>query len=160
MEQPMPHNHNKVVSGKISQIFGHRFVLKTLHGEVLADLTPKGIEMIALRVNDDVTLEGEMKPSELKVTRLTRDGNTIKIEHKKKQHDNHHPHADSSVAMASVRTAGFEILGSPRRKPKHFEVLGRRKGEFCELHVELDGHIRKSELVARDDQKWSSELAG
>ena len=35
---------------------------------MLADITPKGLEQIALRLNDTVTVEGEMKPSELKVS--------------------------------------------------------------------------------------------
>jgi hypothetical protein len=54
----------------------------------------------------------------------------------------------------------FKILGSPRRKPKHIEVLGRRKGEVCELHVEFEGHIRKSKHVAKDNQKWGPNLQG
>ena len=106
-------------------------------------------------------LDGEMKPSELKVARLTRGGKTTQIDHKKKPpHDDPSPHADPSVALASARAAGFETLGSPRRKPKHFELLGRRRGELSEIHVELDGEIRKSKLVASDDPKWSSELRG
>ena len=40
----------------------------------------------------------------------------------------------------------FKVLGGPRRKPKHIEVLGRRKGEVCELHIEFEGRIRKSVL--------------
>jgi hypothetical protein len=158
----MPHHHNKTAFGKISHLFGHRFVLKTEHGDVLADVTPHGLEQIELRLNDTVSVEGEMKPSELKVERLTRAGTTIRIEHKKKHHHHHHHDSDvdPSTALASTRTAGFEILGSPRRKPKHFEVLGRRKGELCELHIEFDGHIRKSKHVAKDDQKWRSDLQG
>jgi hypothetical protein len=35
---------------------------------MLADITPKGLEQVALRLNDTVTVEGEMKPSELKVS--------------------------------------------------------------------------------------------
>ena len=158
----MPHHHNKTASGKITHLFGHRFVLQTQEGAVLADVTPHGLEQIKLALNDTVTLEGEMKPSELKVARLTRAGKTIHIEHKKKHHHHHHHDSDvdASTALASARAASFEILGSPRPKPKHFEVLGRRKGELCELHIEFDGHIRKSKHVAKDDQKWHSDLQG
>jgi hypothetical protein len=35
-------------------------------------------------------------------------------------------------------------------------VLGRRDGNLEELHIELDGHIRKSKPVAADDPKWSA----
>ena len=98
-----------------------------------------------------------MKPTELKVTRLTRAGTTIRIDHDHPPHHKHHPHhhpdADPAIALASARAAGFEILGSPRRKPKHFEVLGKRKRDFAELHIELDGHIRHSKPVERGDHK-------
>ena len=159
----MSHHEDRIVSGKITHVFGHRFVVKSAKGDVLADITPHGLERISLRVKDVVTLEGEMKPSELKVFRLTRGGKTIEIEHKKKHHDDHHHHhhhgpADPAVVIASARAAGFKVLGTPRRKPKHFEVLGRKKGELAELHIELDGHIRKSKPVAADDDKWHSEL--
>jgi len=155
----MHHRHHKTVAGTITHIFGHRFVLRTGHGDVLADLTPKGLEQITLRLNDEVTLEGEMKPSELNVARLTRAGNTIRIDHEKKPHDDH-PHVDPSIVLSAARVAGFEILGSPRRKPKHFELLGRKAGAFNELHIALDGHIRKARPITEDDQTWSSELRG
>jgi hypothetical protein len=156
----LPHHETKTISGMVTHIFAHRFVLRTEHGDILADLTPKGIEQIALRLDDEVTVEGEMKPSELKVARLTRAGDTIRIDHKKKPHEGHESHADPAIVVASARAAGFAVLGSPRRKPKHFEVLGQKKGALNELHIELDGLIRKSKPVARDDQKWSSELRG
>ena len=68
-------------------------MVETAAGAVLADLTPKGSDRIALRVGDQVSLEGEQKPSELKVTSLTRDGQTVRIEHPKKpHHDGHGTH--------------------------------------------------------------------
>ena len=150
----MPEHHRTAVAGKIVHVFAHRFVVETARGAILADLTPEGLARIAIRVGDDVVLEGDMMPCELKVTALCRNGQTIHIEHKKK----HHAPADPSLALDAARAAGFEILGEPRRKPKHFEVLGRRGGALTELHVELDGHIRKIKPVARDDHKWSEAL--
>ena len=153
----MPDHDRRTISGTITHVFAHRFVLRTETGDVLADVTPKGIEQIALRVNDAVSVEGEMKPSELKVDRLTRGKQTIEIQHKKKPHEEHGAPADPSVVLASARAAGFAVLGSPRRKPKHFEVLARKSGSLNELHIELDGHIRKMKPVAADDPKWSAE---
>jgi hypothetical protein len=162
-EYPMPHHPAKTATGKVTHLFGHRFVLKTAQGDILADLTPHGLDQIALRLKDEITIEGEMKPSELKVERLTRDGTTIWIEHHHPHHDHHerhHPPADPSVAVAAARDAGFDVLGAPRRKPKHFEVLGKKNSGIAELHVELDGHIRKSKPVEKDDHKWADELRG
>jgi hypothetical protein len=147
-----------VVSGRITHTFAHRFVVDIKRGPVLADITPKGLEQISLRVGDEVALEGEMKPSELKVSRVTCRGKTILVEHKKKHDDKHHRHADPAIVLAAARAAGFEPLGEPRRKPKHFEVLGCRQGKHIELHIELDGHIRKTKPVERGDHKWSEVL--
>lgn len=161
----MPHHEERTVSGKITHVFGHRFVVKSGDGDVLCDLTPHGAEEIALRVDDKVKLEGEMKPTELKVFRFTRGAKTVEIEHKPTHHDHHghgrhHDHgpADPAVVIKAARKAGFKVLGAPRRKPKHFEVLGMKKGGAVELHVELDGHIRKSKPVDKDSDKWSAEL--
>jgi hypothetical protein len=152
----LPHHDHTTASGTITHIFGHRFVVQTAKGAILADLTPKGIEQIALRTGDEVTLAGEMKPSELKVTHFTSGGKTIEIEHNKKHHDERD--ADPRLAMQAAKAAGFEPVGQPRRKPKHFEVLGRRNDELTELHIELGGHIRKRKPVNRHDPKWTETL--
>lgn len=152
----MPHDHVKL-AGKITHVFAHRFVVKTAEGAILADVTPHGAEIVKLRIGDDVALEGERKPSELKVTRFTRGGQSVEIEHKKKHDHHHHDDADPKVAIRAVRAAGFEPIGEPRRKPKHFEVLGLRNGRHSELHVELDGRIRKTKPID-DGHKWSDAL--
>ncbi len=130
--------------GTVTHLFVHRFVIQTADGTMLADLTPEGVEQIALTLGDEVSLEGEMKRSELKVTRLTRAGQTIDIQHAKRHHDKDHLPADPAIALQSARAAGFEPIGEPRRKPKHFEVVARRGGAFFELHIELDGRLRKT----------------
>jgi hypothetical protein len=142
----MPHERSRL-SGKITHIFAHRFVVQTPRGAVLADVTPHGMEIVKLRIGAAVELEGEMKPSELKVVRFTCDGASIEIEHKKKHDHDLHEAADPEVAVGAVRAAGFEPTGVPRRKPKHFEIQGRRNGQDYELHVELGGRIRKARLV-------------
>lgn len=153
----MPDHHTTAITGKVTHVFSHRFVVETDRGAVLADLTPKGAEQHSLRIGEIVKLQGEMKPSELKVSLLTAGKTTIAIEHKKKPHD-HHPHAEPGDALRAARKAGFEPLGEPRRKPKHFEVLGRRDDRLTELHIELDGHIRKMKPVEDADPKWADAL--
>jgi hypothetical protein len=45
--------HSKVnAAGGITNVFGHRFVLKTGSKSVLADLTPRGLEIVGLRIGD------------------------------------------------------------------------------------------------------------
>jgi hypothetical protein len=153
----MPEHHTVAVTGKVAHVFGHRFVVETDQGVMLADLTPRGAEQHALRIGEVVSLSGEMKPSELKVSRLTVGKTTIVIDHHKRPHD-HHPHAEPSVAIRAACDAGFEALGRPHRKPKHFEVLGRRDRQLTELHIELNGNIRKMKPVENGDPKWSEVL--
>ena len=142
----MSHERSRL-SGKITNVFAHRFVVQTPNGAVLADLTPHGADLVDLRVGAEVALEGEMKPSELKVTRFACDGKSVTIEQKKKHDHDHHEPADPEVAIEAAREAGFEPTGTPRRKPKHFEIAGRRNGQDYELHVELGGRIRKTRLL-------------
>jgi hypothetical protein len=153
----LPYHDHIAARGTITHVFGHRFVVQTSEGAILADLTPNGLKQIALRIGDQVKLEGEMKPSELKVTRFAHDGKTIDIGHHKKHHGGHHD-ADPSQAMRAARASGFDTLGQPRRRPKHFEILGRRDQQLMELHIEFDGDIRKSKPIDRHDPKWAEAL--
>jgi hypothetical protein len=154
----MPDHQTITIAGEITHVFGHRFVVQTDREPVLADITPRGLEQIELRIGDSVELTGEKKPSELKVTRLTRDGRTVTIAHKEKHHGHHHHDADPKEALKAARAAGYATLGDPVRKPKHFEVLGKRDARFTELHIELDGHIRKMKPVDRHDPKWAHAI--
>jgi hypothetical protein len=68
---PRQEKHPKVnAAGEIIHVFGHRFVLKTGSKSVLADLMPRGLQIAGLRIGDRVALEGEQKPSEIKVSSL------------------------------------------------------------------------------------------
>jgi translation initiation factor IF-1 len=152
----MKHNHHPL-TGVVQNVFAHRFTLQTDDGVILADLTPHGAEKIKLSPGDQVTIEGEQKPSEIKVGRIKRGDLTVTIDHPKK-HDHDHE-GDPKAAVASARAAGFEVFGEPRRKPKHFEILGRQDGRLSELHVTLDGDIRHAKPVHADEPKWQAEIA-
>jgi hypothetical protein len=150
--------HQKKLAGEVTHIFAHRFVVQEADMTVLCDLTPHGSERVQLEIGDHVSLEGEMKPSELKVARLSRNGGrAIELDHPKGKKQ-HHPTAEPTVAFRAAKEAGYETLGASRRKPKHFEILARRGGELVELHVELDGRIRKVKADF-DRDKWSDAAA-
>ena len=158
-------NHDEktqTLSGQVTDIFAHRFVVKTERGNRLADLGPKGAEQIGLKIGDRVELLGEMKPSELKVHSIARNGSRpALLEHPRKPHRPPHEldDADPKPALKAAEANGFAVLGKPRRKPKHFEILGRDPaGDLVELHVELDGRLRKTRPVLDDDPKWATEI--
>jgi hypothetical protein len=103
-------------------------------------------------------LEGEQKPSEIKVSKLERNGETFAIGHG--PHDTREHEADPAIAIKTAEDAGYQVIGGPRRKPKHFEVLGKKGTEFEELHIELDGGVGRLSLCPRTitngNPKWSS----
>jgi hypothetical protein len=142
-----PHRSHKDTNshhGMIRDVFGHRFVLTTDDGTILADVGAGAPEGVRLKVGAKVKITGKKTPSEIKV-RLFQSGSgeTIEIPHKPKQK---HPHKDGGDPEAAVRAAldaGYIVEGEPKRKPKHFELQAIRGGHHYELHIMLNGDIRK-----------------
>ncbi|MGC2786326.1 MAG: hypothetical protein WA397_21340 [Roseiarcus sp.] len=96
----MPHHekHPKTEAvGEITHVFAHRFVLETGSKTLLADLTPRELEIVNPRVGDRVAVEGEQKPSEIKVSKLKRDGETFEIG------DGPHPWPRASASRFQAR---------------------------------------------------------
>lgn len=156
----MPHHETIALSGVVQHVFAHRFTLQSGDQTHLADLGPKGVEAFPLIAGALVTLEGERRPSEIKVTRIGAEGrDPVRIEHKKPHHGpgpapaRSDAAADPARALSAVIRAGWAVTGEPRRRPKHFEVLARQgEGEWRELHVDFAGSIYKQKLA--DLAKW------
>jgi hypothetical protein len=156
----MPRHESVRVTGTVEDVFGHRFVLSTEYGKILADLTPKGQMQCVLRSGEEITIEGERRPSEVKIRKITLGGKTVEIGRGEDPHGHRHHEPgrhrhDPTAAIAAVRKQGYEVIGDPRVKPKHFEILARKGDGLRELHVELDGHIRKAKPIELDDRKWT-----
>jgi hypothetical protein len=153
-------NDMQTVTGTVWAVFGHRFALEGKDGPVLADLGPKGAEGIAIAQGDRITIQGACKPSEIKVFSVTlADGTTRDIPWPKKPReadgkgdgkgaDGRHGPADPAAALAAVAAEGYAVEGEPKRKPKHFEIVGAKDGVRHEIHVEFDGKIRKANPLA------------
>jgi len=156
----MPEHHHITVSGTVTAVFAHRFVIESKDTKYLADIGPEAVDIVRLKEGDKVSVSGERKPSEIKVKEIVKaGGKPVRIEHKKKKHghEEHHAYRDPHDAIEAVKQQGFKVIAEPRRKPKHFEILGRSaKGELLEFHVELDGDIRKRKPADLDEPKWKS----
>jgi hypothetical protein len=154
----MPEHHHTSISGTVTAVFAHRFVVESNGAKHLADIGPEAVKLVDLKEGDKVTVTGEQKPSEIKVTEIVKaGGKPIRIEHKKHGHEGAHAYRDPSAAIEAVTKHGFKVIAEPRRKPKHFEILGRSaKGEVLEFHVELDGDIRKRKPADIHEPKWRS----
>ena len=130
-------------------------MLKTGSKSVLADLTPRGLEVVGLRIGDRVALEGEQKPSEIKVSKLERNGETFAIGHG--PHDTREHEADPAIAIKLPRTPDIKLL-EDRTANQSILRCWEKGAEFEELHIELDGDVRKTKRVSPHDHKWQSEM--
>ena len=152
------HNDKAIrAAGVIEAVFAHRFVLRRQDGtRVLADLGPGSADAFALVEGATVSIEGEAKPSEMKVaTIMPKGGEPVAIKHGKRRDE--HAEIGPAAASAEIERAGLVPLGKPVRKPKHFEVLARRGDDLVEVHVELGGGIRKEKPA--DPEKWADAIA-
>jgi hypothetical protein len=143
-------NDMHTVTGTVWAVFGHRFAIEGKEGHVLADIGPKGAEDIAINQGDTVTVKGERKPSEIKVSSITlKDGTTRDVAWPKPHGDDgKHESVDPAAALAAVKAQGYAVEGELKRKPKHFEIVESKDGAKHEFHVEPDGKIRKSKVLA------------
>ena len=83
----MPHHDTTALSGVIQHVFAHRFTVEAGDGTHLADLGPKGAEAFPLVAGLHVDIEGERRPSEIKVTRIAAESREpVHIQHKKPCH--------------------------------------------------------------------------
>ena len=57
----MNHSDQTTFSGDVTEVFAHRFVVKTENGTVLADLGPAGAAQVKLHKGDHHTRRGLMK---------------------------------------------------------------------------------------------------
>jgi hypothetical protein len=147
------------IGGIVTDIFAHRVVVENDMGKWLADLGPASTEMIALTKGMHISLTGEMKPSELKADTISIGGGPVLLLRAPKGDEACRERADSDAALSSAQARGLAVIGLPRRKPKHFEILARDSGgDFLELHIEFDGSIRKTTPVDRAAPKWADEV--
>lgn len=138
----MPHHEKTSLSGKVTDVFAHRFVLETLDGErVLADLGPHGADQISLATGDKISIEGDRHPSEIKVGRLTRENEAVEIERPKPKPPQQARDRGPEAAIKALAATGVRPVGEPRRRPHHFEITAEKDGKRQEYHVHDDGRI-------------------
>ena len=158
----MPHHEKIALTGVIEHVFAHRFTLQAEGQPYLADLGPKGAEAFALSPGLEVELEGERRPSEIKVLRIAqKGGQPVAVAHAKPHHAHgprHHNgegrEGETRRVLSAVKKAGWQTDGVLKHHPKHIEVLAcRDAGPWMELHVDFSGGIYKEKPAEKG--KWS-----
>jgi hypothetical protein len=160
------------VSGHVEHLFAHRFTVKTQTSVILADLTPHGARHVPLKSGDEVVIEGEQKPSEIRVDTITIGARTYVLppapEHMRHGSGHHRgpprpprPHDDvinTSAMRETLETEGYFIVGDARLRHRHAEWLVRKDGQMFEAHVDFEGDIRKVKPVEAEG-KWEGRVA-
>jgi hypothetical protein len=78
------HKRQGSISGKVTAVVAHRFVVENSDGQFLANIGSEAVDRIGLRRGHKVTLKGKRKPSEIKATEIEKGaGKPIRIEIKK-----------------------------------------------------------------------------
>jgi hypothetical protein len=135
--------------GKVRDVFGHRFVLVTDDGPILADVGPHAPDSLKLKVGVKVNIAGRQTPSEIKV-RLFQSGRSKIIElHKLRKDHSRNDGSDLEAAANVAMDAGYIVEGEPIRKPKHIEIKTIRGGRRYELHIKPNGDIRKERALKK-----------
>jgi hypothetical protein len=146
------HNDNKNDGwhrGKVRDVFGHRFVLVTDDGPILADVGPHAPESLKLKVGAKVNIAGRQTPSEIKV-RLFQSGRSKIIElHKLQKNHSRDEEGDLEAAANVALGAGYIVEGDPIRKSKHIELKTIRGGRRYELHIMPNGDIRREKPLKK-----------
>jgi hypothetical protein len=158
------------VSGRVEHMFAHRFTVKTAETVILADLTPHGARHVPLKSGDEVVIEGEQKPSEIRVETITIGPRTFVLPpgpephrgpgHHRGPPHHHRPQDDvinTSAMKKTLEDDGFFIVGDARLRHRHAEWLVRKNGQMFEAHVDFDGGIRKVKPVEAEG-KWEGRV--
>jgi len=140
------------ISGTVTAVFAHRFVIEGKDGKHLADIGPDAVDFVDVQEGDKVTVEGERKPSEIKVTKITKGSDKlIEVEHiKRHQRDGAREHRDSVKAVVAVEREGFEVVGARAERPSISRFSGGRRRESSRdfTSSSTEGSTRKSRPTA------------
>ncbi|RUP10761.1 hypothetical protein [Hyphomicrobium sp.] len=144
----MHHHHDIKVSGKVTHIFGHRLVVATSKDKILAAIGPEAAARLNLKIDDQVEIEGEQKPAEIKVLRISVNGGPAVDTHDGPKHKDHHEHHEFSAEAARriAEKEGFKIVGELTANKKHYEAIAEHDGARHEIHVHRDHIMKKHKL--------------
>lgn len=153
------------VTGSVTDVFGHRYVVDEGGKKSLVDIGPKGKDVVTIKSGDKVSIEGELTDAgEVRAASVAVGGApAVELPEARswwQKLTGAAPEPEPSLtlqdARAMVQKAGYEVVGEPRPEKKHFEVLGKKDGKFYELHAHADGQLKAIHSVDASDPKWGT----
>jgi hypothetical protein len=120
-------------------------------------LDARGLEVVGLRIGDRVALEGEQKPSEIKVSKLERNGETFAIGHG--PHDTREDEADPAIAIKTAEDAGYQVIGGRTANQSILRCWEKRAPNlrsFTSSSTEVFGRLNLfPRTITNGNPKWS-----
>lgn len=148
------------IAGRVVEIYGNKLILQDATGRTLVELGPRGAELVAAAVGNDMIVDGRYHDGFMHGTVVITPDNRrfeLKAPEESKGAGPKGPgpkgrHADvpydQTVILSAVDKAGFKDAKVVDIKKHHAKVSARDAvGKAMELHVEFDGHIRKQEQI-------------
>jgi hypothetical protein len=155
------------VTGTVTDVFGQRYVVDDGGKKSLVDIGPKGRELVTISSGDKVSIEGQLTDAgevqALKVVVADKPAVELpepgswwqKLTGAEKAKG---PELTPQAAKDMVAKGGYEVVGEPRPEKKHFEVLGKKDGQYFEVHAHRDGSLKGVHRVDAQDPKWGTLL--
>jgi hypothetical protein len=121
----MPKRSLISVSGTVTAIFGHRFVIQSGDSKHLADIGPDAAGQIRLTEGDDVRVTGERQSSEIKVSEIVKaGGRAIRIAHQTSMQETR-AEWDARAVIEAITRHGFDVVTQRRpAKGSAVKVVG------------------------------------
>jgi hypothetical protein len=151
--------------GTVTDVFGQRYVVDDGGKKSLVDIGPKGRDLVTIKSGDKVVVEGDLTAAgEVHALRVVvADKPAVELpapgswwQKLTGAEKAERPQLTPQVAKDMVAKGGYEVVGEPRPEKKHFEVLGKKDGQYYEVHAHRDGSLKGIHSVDAKDPKWGS----
>jgi hypothetical protein len=153
------------LTGTVTDVFGQRYVVDEGDKKSLVDIGPKGRDLVTIKSGDKIVVEGDLTDAgEVHALRVVvADNPAVELpasgswwQKLTGAEKTERTELTAQAAKEMVTKGGYEVVGEPRPEKKHFEVLGKKDGQYYEVHAHRDGSLKGIHSVDAKDPKWGS----
>ena len=151
-----------IVEGKVTEVFGQRYVVTGASGKMLVDVGPKGNETVKIAEGDVVKIDGEMTDAgEFHAMKVSVNGGEAKqldnrgVWAKMTGKDMETPFSPVE-AKKEVEDKGYVALSDAMPDKKHFAFAASKDGKFYEVHAHRNGDVKQIRAIDSSDKKFGT----